>query len=321
MSSMPEWLRQVPLKTVGVLCATHIFGKNIESRQIVLAGKRYFHNAVENVVAYVLNPILPPIAGPDGKVDKEAAAALRNVRDCFNFIFHIQVEYFKLLSKLRPDAFKSKRTGAVLHLNQFMAKGPTLINSEKRYLILSRIDGAQPYELDLDWEAEFDWTGDDIRRRFRLRLAQAQDAYAAALRLGDWYAGRDRNLIMPLRTIMDDLSEYFEHLGLAAYLMAKNGKKPADENRDMIREHLTATCRHLERFCVDMQRISVFSIVKHDLERLPDANLAGVIRVRAEDEGYAGRDGADKRHEDYSVLLGDLYRAIGFAQEDGGAEN
>ena len=315
MSSMPEWIRQVPLKTVGVLCATHIFGKNIESRQILLAGQRYFHNAVENVVAYVLNPILPPLDNipPGTTPDAEAATALRNIRDCFNFIFHIQVEYFKLLLRLKPEGFKSKRTGAVFNLNQFMAKGPTLINSEKRYLILSRVDGAQPYDLDLDWNVEFDWVDDSIRRRFRRRLAQAQDAYADTLNLGEWYAGRDKNLIIPLKTIMDDLSEYFEHLGLAAYLMARNGKRRTDMNLAQIRGNLIDACRHLERFTVDMLRVGVFSIVKHDLDRLDENNLDAVIKVRADDDKHVGYGGFDNRYEGYREILNRLYHVVGFS--------
>ena len=314
MSSMPEWIRQVPLKTVGVLCATHIFGKNIESRQIVLAGKRYFHNAVENVVGYVLNPILPAIdtAGADAPKDPDAATALRNIRDCFNFIFHIQVEYFKVLAKLRPERFRSKRTGTEFNLNQFMAKGPTLINSEKRYLILAKIDGAQPYDLNLDWNAEFDWVDDYVRERFRRSLSHAQDAYANTLHLGEWYTGRDKNLIIPLKTIMDDLSEYFEHLGLAAYLMARNGKRRSDDNVMLIRDNLMETCRHLERFTIDMLRVTVFSIVKHDLDRLDDRTLDGVVRVRAEDESYVGRNGYETRHDSYSAMIDRLYEAVGY---------
>ena len=312
-SNMPEWLRQVPLKTVGVLCATHIFGKNIESRHIVLAGKRYFHNAVENVVGYVLNPILPKLDGDTlDNPEPHAAAALANVRDCFNFIFHIQVEYFKTLSRLFPDRFRSKKTGAEFNLNQFMAKGPTLINSEKRYLILSRVDGAQPFDLDLDWGADFNWIDDDIRRLFRSRLRLAQDVYAETLTLGKWYAGRDRNLIIPLKTIMDDLSEYFEHLGLAAYAMAKNGRHPSDENLAAIRENLVATCRHLERFTMDLLRLGVFSIIKHDLDRLGEQNIGRVIRVRAEDESYAVRSGFDTRYIEYEDTLHGLYEAIGY---------
>ena len=315
-ANMPEWLRQVPLKTVGVLCATHIFGKNIESRQIVLAGKRYFHNAVENVVGYVLNPILPPLTSAQmANPDSGAMVALRNIRDCFNFIFHIQVEYFKAWARLKPERFRSKKTGAEFHLNQFMAKGPTLINSEKRYLLLSRIDGAQPFDLNLNWNAEFDWIEDAIRERFRNRLRLAQEAYADTLRLGEWYSRREKNLIIPLKTIMDDLSEYFDHLGLAAYLMAKKGSRNSEENVAGIRSNLLETCRHLERFTIDMLRMNVFSIVKHDLERVGEQALDDVVRVRAGDESDIGQLGFGFRHEEYAGLLSELYRAVGFESE------
>ena len=313
-SSLPEWIANVPLKTVGVLCATHIFGKNIESRQIVLAGKRYFHNAVENVVNYVLNPILPVLQSSLDQSNTEAETALRNIRDCFNYIFHIQVEYFKILQRLKPDEFKSKRTGAEFNLNQFMAKGPTLLNSEKRYLILAKIDGAQPFDLHLDWQAEFDWIEDSIRDLFHERLVRAQDAYADTLHLGEWYGARDKNLILPLRTIMDDLSEYFEHLGTAAYLMARNAKKPRYEFIMQIRENLLATCRHLERFCVDMMRLNVFSIVKHDLERLTCKDIDAVVRVRATEEASPGHDGFARRFEEYGDILPELYQRIGFSR-------
>ena len=317
-TNLPEWLKNVPLKTVGVLCATHIFGKNIESRQIVLAGKRYFHNAVESVVGYVLNPVLPAL---DMSADEpeacagDAALALRNVRDCFNFIFHIQVEYFKILNRLFPARFKSRRTGSEFNLNQFMAKGPTLINSEKRYLILSKIDGTQPYDLNLDWNAEFDWVEERIRENFRDRLLLAQEAYADTLRLGEWYSGRDKNLIIPLKTIMDDLSEYFDHLGLAGYLMARNGKRRSDENIQLIRENLLETCRHLERFTVDMLRMNVFSVVKHDMDKLDEDVMDAVIRVRAGDDAYVGHYGFEARHEEYATLLARLYDAAGFRTE------
>jgi hypothetical protein len=318
-SSLPEWLGNVPLKTVGVLCATHIFGKNIESRQIVLAGKRYFHNAVENVVGYVLNPILPPLEPPDGapsSLGGEATTALRNIRDCFNYIFHIQVEYFKILQRLRPEGFRSK-SGVEFNLNQFMAKGPTLINSEKRYLILSRVDGAQPYDLRLNWNAEFDWVDDALRERFRDRLHLAQEAYAAILRMGEWYyGGRDKNLILPLKTIMDDLSEYFEHLGLAAYLMTRKLDRNSPETRELIRDNLIETCRHLERFCINMLRVNVFSIVKHDLDRLDAASIDAGVRARAVDESYVGRDGFDHRHREYATILGKLFHRIGYESEE-----
>ena len=182
-NNLPKWIANVPLQSVGVLCATHIFGKNIESRQIALAGKRYFHNAVENVVGYILNPILP-------RFDKIAnfeqcgpaeSIALRHVLDCFNFIFHIQVEYFKILARLYPERLRSRKTGIDLNINQFMAKGPTLLNSEKRYLILARLDGVQPYDLNLNWNAEFDWIDDLMHERFHNRLLQAQDRYADIL--------------------------------------------------------------------------------------------------------------------------------------------
>lgn len=318
-ANLPDWTAHVPLKTVGVLCATHIFGKNIETRHTVLAGKRRFHNAVESVVGYILNPILPSFAADAAGEDHDAEASLRNIRDCFGYIFHIQVEYFKLLQKLMPDRFRSKKTGAEFHLNQFSAKGPTLINSERRYLILSKIDGAQPYDLDLDWNAEFDWLEDAIRDLFRDRLFMAQDAYADTLRLGEWYSARDKNLILPLKTIMDDLSEYFDHLGLAAYLMARNGRRRDEANTPLIRENLLETCRHLERFCIDMMSMNVFSIVKHDLERLGSERVEKIIRVRAGDSAYAGHYGFQRRREEYTDLLVDLYEAVEFSPN--GKEN
>ncbi len=252
-SKLPDWLAQVPVKTVGVLCAVTIFGKNIESRQIVLAGKRYFHNAVENVVNYALNPILPDLSHLSGDYNAAAAdpedsalIALKNVTDCFNYIFHIQIEYFKLLKQLVPERFRF-RTGKELHLNQFAGKSPTLINSEKRYLILSRVDGAQPYDLDIDWYAEFDCRDNQLEELFRDRLFQAQEAYAGTLHLSEWYNARDRNLIIPLKVILDDLSDYFSHLGRAAYHMAKNSKHANHEDENQVKTNLHQAVRHLER--------------------------------------------------------------------------
>lgn len=312
-NNLPAWIGNVPLRTAGVLAAVHIFGKNIESRQIVLAGKRYFHNAVENVVGYVLNPILPPLH-TDGDLDEEAVTALRNIRDCFNYIFQIQIEYFKILTRLRPERFRNRKTGAEFNLNQFAAKSPTLLNSEKRYLILSKVDGAQPFDLDINWNAEFDWVDDTVRVLFHKRLLAAQEAYADILQLGEWYASRDKNLIIPIRTIMDDLSEYFEHLGLAAYLMArKSHKRNGDADAGTIRNHLIEACRHLGRFAVDLLRMSVFSIVKHDLAFLGDSRLDAVIRTRAEDESFDGPNGFEIRHQRYGALLDKLYAAIGYA--------
>lgn len=313
-TKLPSWIANVPLKTVGVLCATHIFGKNIDTRHIVLAGRHHLRSAVENVVGYILNPILPPIpASPHGPIalNDKARTAVMNIRDCFNYIFHIQVEYFKILHRIRPERFRSPRTGVDLHLSAFAAKGPTLINSEKRYLILSKIDGAQPFDLDLDWNAQFDWTDDRIRELFRLRLGLAQDAYGVTLKLGSWYAGRDKNLIIPLKTIMDDLSEYFEHLGIAAYVMARK-RMDADEKRTAIRENLFAACRHLERFVIDMLRVNMFSIVKHDLDKLDAGLLDAVIKVRADDDHFIMRPNLDERRIKYDGILRDLYRRIEF---------
>ncbi|MDR1745226.1 MAG: hypothetical protein LBS30_05685 [Planctomycetota bacterium] len=311
-SKLPNWIASVPLQSVGVLCATHIFGKNIESRQIVLAGKRYFHNAVENVVGYILNPILPPLgAGADfGQGGQEESTALRHILDCFNFIFHIQVEYFRILARMYPERLRSRKTGVDLNINQFMAKGPTLLNSEKRYLILSRLDGVQPYDLDLDWNAEFDWIDDRVRERFRARLLQAQDCYADTLKLSEWYGARSKNLILPLKIIMDDLSEYFEHLGLAAYLMARKRNRRDGETRESICFNLLDACRHLERFCLDMLRTNVFSIAKYDLERMDAKSVESILRVRAEDDLHLGHNGFDKRYQEYHEALHALYRNI-----------
>lgn len=318
VTNFGEWASQVPLKTVGVLCATHIFGKNIESRQILLSGKRYFHNAVENVVGYVLNPILPEMGMPTGdttqtqELDGEAGAAVRHIRDCFNFVFQIQAEYFKVLYKLMPERFRSRRTGVEFTLNQFTAKGPTLINSEKRYRILSRIDGAQPFDLNLNWNADFDWISEDIRVRFHQCLLEAQDAYAEALHLGEWYASRQKNMIMPLRTIMDDLSIFFDHLGLSAYLMARKKDRSSEETSAQIRVGLREACRHLERFTVDMLRANMFSIVMCDRDRLGSTLLERVVMTRAEDDGYAGRFDYPARRGLYLKTLQGLYAEIGF---------
>ena len=314
-SKLPEWIGQVPLKTVGVLCATHLFGKNIESRQILLAGKRYFHNAVENVVGYVLNPILPPLntaLDAGASADSDAVVALKHIRDCFNFIFHIQIEYFKVLEKLFPKRFVLPGSGRELKLNQFMAKEPTLINSERRYLILAKVDGVQPFDLNLDWNAEFDWISESVRTDFHSRLVAAQDAYAETLRLGEWYAGRDKNLIMPLRTILNDLSAYFDHLGLAGYLMARRVDRTSPETSVAIRQHLAATCEHLERFVVDMLRVNVFSIIMHDRDRLDGAAVGKAIRARAEDEGYIGNAGYEARCKLYLDALDTLHKQVGY---------
>lgn len=315
-SNLPSWMENVPLKTVGVLCAVNIFGKNVETRHIALTGKRYLHNAAESVVHYVLNPMLPSLDPPGGNPENltgERETALRNVRDCFNFIFHIQVEYFKTLKKLRPERFQSKKTGNDFNLNMFAGKSPTLINSEKRYLILAKLDGVQPFSLDLDWNAEFVWPSDELRRMFRDRLFLAQEAYAEALRLGEWYSLREKNLIIPLKTIMDDLSEYFEHLALAAYLMARKKRDSGQENQPEIASNLREACRHLERFTLAMLRMNLFSLIKHDIGQLNDGLLESVIRLRVEDDIKIFPNDLDERRFEYARVLRTLYQAVGFA--------
>lgn len=312
-AELPDWIANVPMKTVGVLCASHIFGKNIESRQVLLSGKRYLYNAVENVVGYVLNPILPRVTfDPDDEnmALGEAGKALRNIRDCFNYIFLVQVEYFKILRKIWPDRFKMPGSGADFNINMFSAKGPTLINSERRYLILSKIDGAQPFDLKLDWNADFDWVEDNVRRYFRRRLRQAQEAYANTVELAAWYSGCDKGLIIPLKTIMDDLSRYFEHLGRAAYFMAR--KEGRENAAPTIREHLVQSVHHLEQFIVDMLRLNVYTIIKHDKERLSDTHLAEVIRVRSTDESYGGQEQFETLRESYLSVLDVVYQEIAF---------
>ncbi len=317
-SNLPPWMDNVPLKTVGVLCAVHMFGKNIETRQIVLSGKRYLHNAVESVIGYVLNPVLPPLDLPVDNPDAltgEADIALRNIRDCFNYIFHIQVEYFKTLKRLRPGRFRSRRSGGEFNINMFAGKSPTLINSEKRYRILCKLDGVQPFSLDIDWDAEFDWTSEELRQQFRDRLFLAQEAYASALRLGEWYRAREKNLIIPLKTIMDDLSEYFEHMGLAAYIMARHRVASVEQYETKVAENIREACRHLDRFALAMMRMNLFSIVKHDLDRLGDDAMAAVIRIRAEDDVHIFRKDIAERQLEYMRLLRSLYRAIGFTPD------
>lgn len=319
-ASLPEWITNVPLKTVGLLCAVHIFGKNIEGRHTALTGRRYIRSAVENVVNYALNPILPPLSTYDrtpagGKSD--AMIALRNVRDCFNYIFHIQIEYFKILYKLHPEEFKSKKTGVEFNLNRFSAKNPTLINSEKRYLILCKIDGAQPYDLNLNWNAEIDWIDEAIQERFQNRLLTAQEAYASTLRLGEWLTTRERNPIIPLATIMDNLDQYFGYLSLAAYHMARNAKVRQDENLLLIKVNLLRACGYLERFVIDMLRMNALSIVKHDLGKLGREHVESVVRVRAEEDVHVGSQGFDRRYEGYNTLLNQLYEIIEFAPAAG----
>jgi|GEM_PF-2158497 hypothetical protein len=318
-AKLPDWLPQVPVKTVGVLCAVTMFGKNIESRQIVLAGKRYFHNAVENVVNYALNPILPDLSHLSGDynaamADPEDSAiiALKNVTDCFNYIFHIQIEYFKLLKQLLPERFRFKN-GKELHLNQFAGKSPTLINSEKRYLILSRIDGAQPYDLDIDWSAEFNCLDDQLEDLFRDRLFQAQEAYAGTLHLSDWYNNRDRNLIIPLKVILDDLSYYFSHLGRSAYHMAKNSRRDSQEDQEQIKDNLHQAVMHLERFTLDLARMNIFTIVKHDRDKLTDQNLSAVVKARAADDSRFGENPFESQQQIYGSILMDLFQTIGYA--------
>ena len=318
-SKLPDWLAQVPVKTVGVLCAVTMFGKNIESRQIVLAGKHYFHNAVENVVNYALNPMLPDLSHLAGDYNAAAAdpqdsalVALKNVTDCFNYIFHIQIEYFKLLKQLIPDGFRFK-TGKELHLNQFAGKSPTLINSEKRYLILSRIDGAQPYDLDIDWNAEFDCFDGQLEDLFRDRLFQAQEAYAGTLNLSDWYKNRDRNLIIPLRVIIDDLSYYFSCLGRSAYHMAKNSRKNSQEDHDQIQNSLRQAVMHLERFTLDLARMNIFTIVKHDRDKLTTQNISACVKARAADDSRFGENPFESQQQIYGSILSDLFRTIGYA--------
>ncbi len=316
ITEMPEWLANVPLKTVGVLCAVNIFGKNIESRQIALAGKRYFHNAVENVINYALNPMLPPLdnvkLGEGASCDEETAVALENVCDCFNYIFHIQIEYFRLLYRVRPERFIVKKSGRELNLNQFAGRSPTLINSEKRYLILSKIDGAQPYDLAMDWNADFVWPDAAARQLFHKRLATAQDAYADTLELGEWYRNRDRNLIIPLKTILDDLSVYFSFLGQAAYLMARKRDKDQPGTLAAINDNLAMATRHLEHFILDMGRMNIFTIVKHDLDRLDQNSVSAVIKARAEEETRARGENFDRKNSDHLEILDELYRSIGF---------
>jgi hypothetical protein len=308
-------MEQVPLKTVGVLCAVNIFGKNIETRHTALSGKRYLHNAVESVVNYVLNPMLPSLGAQGDALENltnEQERALQNIRDCFNFIFHIQVEYFKTLNRLRPERFQSKKTGERFHLNTFAGKAPTLINSEKRYLILAKLDGVQPFSLDLDWNAEFVWPSDEIRRLFRDRLFAAQEAYAGTLRLGEWYSLRDRTLIIPLKTIMDDLSEYFDHLAFAAYLMARNSYKPVEEYEAKVVTNLRESCRYLERFALTMLRMNLYSVIKHDISLLDDELLKRVIQLQAEDDIWILPGDFDARRLEYADVFQSLYQAIGF---------
>lgn len=316
---IPDWLPQVPVKTVGVLCAVTVFGKNIESWQIVLAGKRYFHNAVENVVNYALNPILPNLSHLEGDynaamsdTEDSAILALKNVTDCFNYIFHIQIEYFKLLKQLLPERFRFK-SGKELHINQFAGKSPTLINSEKRYLILSRIDGAQPYDLDIDWNAEFNCLDDQLEDLFHDRLFQAQEAYAGTLNLSEWYNNRDRNLIIPLKVILDDLSYYFSYLGRSAYHMAKNSKKDNQDDQEQIISNLHQAVMHLERFTLDLARMNIFTIVKHDRDKLTDQNISAVVKARAADDSRFGENPFEGQQEIYGSILADLFQTIGYA--------
>lgn len=315
---LPPWISNVPLKTVAVLCATTIFGKNVEARYILLAGKRYFHNTLENVVQYALNPILPPLdsfSKVEAARNPEAALALMNIRDCFNYIFHIQVDYFKILAKLMPDRLRSDKSGTILHLNQFAAMSPTLENSKRRYLVLSRIDGVQPYDLDLDWDAEFDWIEKSFEDTFTERLSVAQDAYIAALRLGEWYSSRERTLIIPLKTIMTDLTVYFDNLSQAAYTMAVNSKRPSEDNIQLIKRRLIITCLRLERFALDMMRVNVATVVKHDMDRLDGDCVEEAIRIRAEDD-FRGSNTDFHRHRDgYTRLLDRLYKQIGFKSD------
>ena len=58
----------------------------------------------------------------------------------------------------------------------------------------------------------------------------ARDAYAETLSLGEWLGARARNIIIPLRTIMSNLTSHYDHLSLAAYLMALNGARRIEHN-------------------------------------------------------------------------------------------
>lgn len=312
-ANLPPWLHNVPLKTVGVLAAAHIFGRNIANRHNILSGQTYLHNAVENVVNYVLNPILPNLnISPDDPASfgPAQAMALRNIRDCFNYIFHIQVEYFKILHRLRPERFRSPKTGNEFNLNQFRAKGPTLLNSEKRYLILSRLDGTQPFDLDLNWDADFNWVEDKNRRLFRNRLLLAQDAYTTTLRLGDWYMSRERSLVIPVRTIAENLIPYFDYLGNAAYLMARQEKNRTADWEQVISQNLVSSCLRLEQFTVDLQRTNLYTIARYDLGKLGGGSLDAVVKVRAEDR--IGHLGFKRRYEKYTRVLSRLYRTLEF---------
>ncbi len=248
-----------------LLCLYTFYGDPVECKLAIIRGERAYSAFRAKVLPFVFN-LLPAEDSEPGILDQI-------VRQFFEYIVQIQVEYHHALLKLgvsREATFPEFDNNGV---------SPGVII--ERHHRLCEMDGTEPQDAmlrqlmiragqDSLWNVE-SATTEHLRRAIeesRLAFKQLDTFYEIC-------GGRIKIFHSPIQT-MAEFMQFLTHFsrGYRFHLLGKSDESQKD---------LDASTNHLKRVTLDMRKSIATTIIKNAHKKMPVPLIQGILRSRCEE--------------------------------------